>query len=157
MCLLKATRTNPKWQENEKEDEKEEQWCKIQNESKARVCGENILELAGDAEDLLSVVLCMKKLKGETKTDNMPTVNKEVTEWRHTQRGIRAAVSAVSEDGLKTGIRSWLEGMQIDTERTKSAAIFHNQQREDESGLKLVGACWECLYELKPNFSSHNR
>lgn len=29
--------------------------------------GENILELAGDAEDLLSVVLCMKKLKGETK------------------------------------------------------------------------------------------
>lgn len=42
--------------------------------------GGNILELAGDAEDLLSEVLCMKKLKGETKTDNMPTVNKEMTE-----------------------------------------------------------------------------
>lgn len=41
---------------------------------------ENILELAGDAEDLLSAVLCMKKLKGETKTDNMPTVNNEMTE-----------------------------------------------------------------------------
>ena len=48
--------------------------------ARPRVCGENILELAGDAEDLLSVVLCMKKLKGETKTDNMPTVNKEMTE-----------------------------------------------------------------------------
>lgn len=53
----------------------------MQNESKAKECaGRNILELAGDAEDLLSVVLCMKKLKGETKTDNMPTVNKEMTE-----------------------------------------------------------------------------
>lgn len=57
------------------------------------VQGENILELAGDAEDLLSVVLCMKKLKGETKTDNMPTVNKEMTEWRHSQHGIMGALS----------------------------------------------------------------
>lgn len=38
------------------------------------------------SEDLSSVVLCMKKLKGKTnkqkqnKTDNMPTVNKEMTE-----------------------------------------------------------------------------
>lgn len=42
--------------------------------------GGNILELAGGAKDVLSVELCMKKLKGETKTDNMPTVNKEMTE-----------------------------------------------------------------------------
>lgn len=36
--------------------------------SEARVCGENILALAGSAEDLLSVAQCMKKLKGETKS-----------------------------------------------------------------------------------------
>lgn len=54
--------------------------AKTESESKARVCRGNILKLAGGAEDLLSVVLCMKKLKGETKTDNMPTVNKEMTE-----------------------------------------------------------------------------
>lgn len=32
------------------------------------VQGENILEVAGDAEDVLNVELCMKKLKGENKT-----------------------------------------------------------------------------------------
>lgn len=97
------------------------------------VRGENILELAGDAEDLLSVVLCMKKLKGETKTDNMPTVNKEMTEWRHTQHGIMgAAVSEVCSgegragDGLETEVRSWLDSMQIDI--LKSAAIFTNKR-----------------------------
>lgn len=98
------------------------------------VRGENILELAGDAEDLLSVVLCMKKLKGETKTDNMPTVNKEMTEWRHTQHGIMgAAVSEVCSgegragDGLERGVRSWLDSMQIDI--LKSAAIFINKRK----------------------------
>lgn len=32
------------------------------------VQGENILEVAGEAEDVLTVELCMKKLKGENKT-----------------------------------------------------------------------------------------
>lgn len=52
----------------------------FQRKHDTSVQGENILELAGGAKDVLSVELCMKKLKGETKTDNMPTVNREMTE-----------------------------------------------------------------------------
>lgn len=98
--------------------------------------GENILELAGDAEDLLSVVLCMKKLKGETK--NRQHANSQQRDDRvkaYTQHGIMgAAASAVSEvccgaggagDGLETGVRSWLEGMQIDIFK-KRGNHFHN-------------------------------
>lgn len=87
--------------------------------------GENILELAGGAEDLLSVVLCMKKLKGETKTDNMPTVNKEddrvkaYTAWHHGSCCCECSEWSVlwrgqSWTGEETGVRAWLEGMQID-------------------------------------------
>lgn len=93
--------------------------------------GENILELAGDAEDLLSVVLCMKKLKGETK--NRQHANSQQRDDRvkaYTQHGIMgAAASAVSEvccgagDGLE---RSWLEGMQIDIYLKKGSNHFHN-------------------------------
>lgn len=63
----------------------------LQRKHDTTVQGGNILELAGGAKDVLSVELCMKKLKGETKTDNMPTVNKEMTEWRSTRRGIMGA------------------------------------------------------------------
>lgn len=52
----------------------------LQRKHDTTVQGGNILELAGGAKDVLSVELCMKKLKGETKTDNMPTVNKQMTE-----------------------------------------------------------------------------
>lgn len=53
------------------------------------VQGENILEPAGDAEDVFIVELCMKKLKGENKTRqhaNSQQRNdrvKEYAAWHH--------------------------------------------------------------------------
>lgn len=123
MSQLKATREpEPKWRQNEKEDEKEEQRCRTQNESKARVCGGRTYWNWQGMQRTSSVWYCAwKNWKEKQKTDNMPTVNKEMKEWRHTQpdimggRGVGwCCREGGAGDGLETGVRSWLEGMQID-------------------------------------------
>lgn len=152
------------WRQNEKDDEKDEERCRTRNESEARVCGgENILELAGDAEDLLSVVLCMKKLKGETK--HRQTCQQSTKRWQ--SEGVHSmaswellwvqrvmVVGVGMGDRLVTGVRLWLQGMQIGVwKKTTTVRPFSTKRKEGyESGrlsiLELIlNLSLKCLTE----------
>lgn len=106
------------------------------------MCGENILELAGDAEDLLSVVLCMKKT--ERKNKNRQHANSQ-------QRDDRVKVCAAWQrgaegrggDGLETEVRSWRESMQ-------TVAHFIAKRRRSK---RLVVACQPLVQaDTEPQF-----
>lgn len=157
MSQLKETREpEPKWRQNEEENEKEERRCRTQNESKARVCGGRTYWNWQGMQRTSSVWYCAwKNWKEKQKTDNMPTVNKEMRQ----SEGIHSLTSwgwgvgwccgeGGAGDGPETGVRSWLEGMQID--HSKRCNHFHDTYRKKV--MTVVGQCLEyCLYQLYNN------
>lgn len=141
------------WRQNEEDDEKDEEWCRTRNESKATVCrgGEHTgIGRGCRGPPQCSAVHEKTERRNKTQT-NMPTVNKEMTEWRCTQHGIvGAAVSAACYgsggwDGGQTGDRSKIVAaghanwcLEKKTQQQQQCNCFQQKGRKDR---KVVDHC----------------